>query len=430
MLLGDFNAHHSAWGYQKCQKKGTKLWETAQDLGFTLLVDPERPTRIGNSVSQNTSPDLTFTRNIDNAIWENTELNVGSDHYILSITVPSRGYKRNKVKIKHTKWDAFRYVRNRREPATITNLEEWISTLLKDAANSTTEVDQEEDGPAPDAKLVHLWSAQQSLQKRWLAQKHNRGLRRRIAQLERDIEKYSRQLSQEHWHQLCDRLNGQLGCKNTWFLLKHLLDPSQTKTASQKNLQRIIHSFPGDNDALFEALKNRYFNTSTDIPLPVAYTGKENRELDSEIMESEVRAVLNNIKTTAAAGEDRITNKMLRNLDDRSVTEITNLFNIHWKEGTIPTSWKHANVIFIPKPGKKLELENLRPISLTSCLGKVMEHVILNRLNEYTESNGLLPHTLIGFRSNLSTQDIMWQIQQDILHPGPIRATRTILGWT
>lgn len=71
-------------------------------------------------------------------------------------------------------------------------------------------------------------------------------------------------------------------------------------------------------------------------------------------MESEVRAVLNSIKTTAAAGEDRITNKKLRNLDDGLVTEITHLFNIHWKEGTIPNSWKHANLIFIPKPGKRL----------------------------------------------------------------------------
>lgn len=57
-----------------------------------------------------------------------------------------------------------------------------------------------------------------------------------------------------------------------------------------------------------------------------------------------------------------------------------------------------------------------------------MEHVVLRRLNEYVETEGLFPHTMVGFRPNLSTQDIMWQLQHDIFQPGPIRATRTILA--
>ncbi|XP_075535093.1 uncharacterized protein LOC142570612 [Dermacentor variabilis] len=35
---------------------------------------------------------------------------------------------------------------------------------------------------------------------------------------------------------------------------------------------------------------------------------------------------------------------------------------------------------------------------------------------------------MFGFQAGLSTQDIMWQIKQNILDPGPMRATRTILG--
>lgn len=148
------------------------------------------------------------------------------------------------------------------------------------------------------------------------------------------------------------------------------------------------------------------------------------------IKKAEVRAVLNKIKTTAAAGEDCVTNQMLRNLDDHSIVEITQLFNTHWKKGSIPCCWKHTKVIFIPKTVRKLELGNLRPISLTSCLGKVLEYIILNRLNEYTEREHLFPHTMVGFTPNLSTQDIMWQIQSDILHTGPIKAIRTRLDWT
>lgn len=54
--------------------------------------------------------------------------------------------------------------------------------------------------------------------------------------------------------------------------------------------------------------------------------------------------------------------------------------NEYWNKGELSQMWKHVKVVFIPKHKKKLSIENLRPISLTSCLGKLMEHVILNRL--------------------------------------------------
>lgn len=61
LILGDFNAPHTEWGYPRkaCGRKGAKVWETAQTLGLTLLLDPDRPTRIGNSVTQDSCPDLT-----------------------------------------------------------------------------------------------------------------------------------------------------------------------------------------------------------------------------------------------------------------------------------------------------------------------------------------------------------------------------------
>ncbi|KAG0432501.1 hypothetical protein HPB47_020783 [Ixodes persulcatus] len=39
------------------------------------------------------------------------------------------------------------------------------------------------------------------------------------------------------------------------------------------------------------------------------------------------------------------------------------------EQGSIPQEWTHATVTFIQNPGKPLIIENLRPISLTSCGG-------------------------------------------------------------
>lgn len=118
---------------------------------------------------------------------------------------------------------------------------------------------------------------------------------------------------------------------------------------------------------------------------------------------------------------------MLRNLDDKSITALTNFMQECWEKGEIPQQWKTAKVIFIPKPGKPLNLENLRPISLTSCVGKLMEHVIQTRLTNFMEDNDLYPHSMIGFRSHLSTQDVMIQLTHDILDTKSLDA-KVIVG--
>lgn len=62
VICGDFNAPCQAWGYAKTSAKGRDLLTDATDAGLTLVTDPAHPTRIGNSVSRDTTPDLTFVR--------------------------------------------------------------------------------------------------------------------------------------------------------------------------------------------------------------------------------------------------------------------------------------------------------------------------------------------------------------------------------
>ncbi|KAL1480081.1 hypothetical protein MTO96_051336, partial [Rhipicephalus appendiculatus] len=81
-----------------------------------------------------------------------------------------------------------------------------------------------------------------------------------------------------------------MGCKKTWHLLRHLLDPGSSKSAARKQLARIIHQYPGINEELLEELITRYINTShaqsSAEQLP-QYTGTSNEQLDADISESE-----------------------------------------------------------------------------------------------------------------------------------------------
>ncbi|KAM7315699.1 hypothetical protein ISCGN_005482 [Ixodes scapularis] len=106
---------------------------------------------------------------------------------------------------------------------------------------------------------------------------------------------------------------------------------------------------------------------------------------------------------------------MLRNLGDGAVTGITRYMNACWERGSTPQQWKTTKVVMIPKPGKRPQLDSLRPISLTSCAGKLMEHVVLGRLNRYIEERDLFPHTMVGFWPHLSTQDVMLRLKHQIV---------------
>ena len=62
-------------------------------------------------------------------------------------------------------------------------------------------------------------------------------------------------------------------------------------------------------------------------------------------------------------------------------------------------SWRQSHIVPIPKPDKDTTNQtNYRPIALTSCVCKVMERMINNRLVWYLERNKLITPTQSGFR--------------------------------
>ncbi|KAM7312054.1 hypothetical protein ISCGN_008959 [Ixodes scapularis] len=125
-------------------------------------------------------------------------------------------------------------------------------------------------------------------------------------------------------------------------------------------------------------------------------------------------------------GSDGISNRALRNLEDGSIEFLTDEINRIWEQGCVPESWKTATVVLIPKPGRPPGLANLRPISLTSCVGKVAECVIHNRISRHIEGKNLFP-CMIGFRPSLSTQDAMKLLKHQIFNR-KTRDVRAILG--
>lgn len=80
----------------------------------------------------------------------------------------------------------------------------------------------------------------------------------------------------------------------------------------------------------------------------------------------------------------------------------------------IPASWKHSDIVFIPKRGKPVSKGNLRPIYFPSFVGKLLERTVLARLEWYMGHHFPVSYTQTRFRQNISTQNTLIRISHDL----------------
>ena len=129
----------------------------------------------------------------------------------------------------------------------------------------------------------------------------------------------------------------------------------------------------------------------------------------------ELKDALKKMKTKKAPGPDGITGEMIKHLGACSRAVLLKIFNHSWIKGVVPAVWKEAIVIPVPKKGKdKKNPRSYRPISLLSCVGKLLERMINRRLINHPESNNVLSPTQTGYRKHRSTEDQLAYLAQNI----------------
>ncbi|KAM7284500.1 hypothetical protein ISCGN_001594 [Ixodes scapularis] len=169
--------------------------------------------------------------------------------------------------------------------------------------------------------------------------------------------------------------------------------------------------------------------TRLDREVQTAQESEEIKGIDSDFTDAELQTALFQMKRNTAPGPDKITYGMLRNILDNKLDELLRHINEVWATGELPEEWKEAHVIMLPKPGKLPNTPaNLRPISKTSCMGKLMEKMALNRLEWHLEVTNQLVHTLVGIRKHVSTQDVAKMIKEQVYDNPSTVQQRTIVA--
>lgn len=129
---------------------------------------------------------------------------------------------------------------------------------------------------------------------------------------------------------------------------------------------------------------------------------------------NEFKIALKSRKDTTP-GLDDITYKLICNLHSKAQSILLKIFNLLWLSEIIPESWKTQCVIPILKPDKsENNSDSYRPISLSSCVGKLFECMLKFRLEYYSEKNNILPKQQFGFRRGRSATESFISLISDI----------------
>jgi hypothetical protein len=131
-------------------------------------------------------------------------------------------------------------------------------------------------------------------------------------------------------------------------------------------------------------LFNKFFcdqfseESSYDISINMPY------QCDLTFSSYQIFQFLRKVNPTKAPGPDGISGYVLKHCASALSFPLSLLFNIAFVQGELPMDWRMAHVVPIHKKGRKDDVENYRPISLTSLVMKIFEKCIRTELLEAT----------------------------------------------
>ncbi|KYQ48482.1 RNA-directed DNA polymerase from mobile element jockey [Trachymyrmex zeteki] len=98
--------------------------------------------------------------------------------------------------------------------------------------------------------------------------------------------------------------------------------------------------------------------------------------LDYPFSLNEIRAALDSVRLSSSPGMDRIEYRLLKIFPDNLLFCLLSILNLLFSSSSFPAQWSHSIIHLIPKAHRS----GFRPISFTSCVLKIMERMILNRI--------------------------------------------------
>ena len=446
ILIGDFNAKNRSWGNPKENREGVALEKLIDEHDF-VVINTGEPTFQRNEGGTSIL-DLTIVANnlALKCNWNIINDTCGSDHMPIHIKVFDRANMENanteKWQMQKADWKMYKkmceeQVGEINEDEIEAMKEKFQNQLLEVAARCIPKTVANKNN---QIKAVPYWNEKCTIATKERNRARNKlngyktgKLKKEYQRLKGVANKVIQNSKKEHWEKYCNSLTDGTKLGKVWKMSKKMdgnnnnkrtipnlkLDDRVFETNKEKAeiLAETFAAISSDDNYDKEFLLHRREVEEKQTHLFTDDTSLEdqNTKINEPFTIYELNQAINRTKKKSSPGADTISYEMIKELPTKSRIGLLKMYNKVWKEGIMPKEWKHALILPFIKPGKEpTSPKSYRPISLTSCLCKIMEQMVTKRLTWYLESNKLLTKAQTGFRKGRNTQDQIIKLHEQI----------------
>ena len=133
------------------------------------------------------------------------------------------------------------------------------------------------------------------------------------------------------------------------------------------------------------------------------------------VTQDQVKNLIRKLNINKSSGLDEISPKLLRLSSELVTPSLTQIINQSIRMGIFPDELKKAYVVPIYKKGDKYSCNNYRPVSILSCISKLLERLVADQLMCFINRNNVLYENQSGFRKLYSCQSTLIKLTDEWL---------------
>lgn len=402
IYLGDFNSHHTAWGYSETDVNGESLVTWAEANNVILKYDAKMPGTFHSARwRSDTTPDLCFvsidtdgrplpaSRKVLPCFPKSQHrpviVEVGVKVPLVS-SVPKPRWNFQKAdwqKYEKLVDDAIRFI-----PPYSENYQRFCKLIIESAKSSIPRGYRKEYIPCWNEDSDRLYAELQDTPNPETAKEL-------LISLD--------EARKQKWISMVESMNMTHSSRKAWSTLRKLGGaelpiPAKPKVHPNNIARRIVQLSKASSDKEFTRSVNSHLKAKRRAMDP------NNDYYTKNFTEAEISEALRATKNGKAAGFDKVYPELLTHTGPKARKWLTQFYSDILHTGKLPKAFKNTKIIAILKPGKPADLtDSYRPIALLSVSLKILERLILNRINPAIEEN--IPREQAGFRKGRNCTD-------------------------
>ena len=480
ILTGDLNCKNTHWGSSRTDRRGIDLLNEINRLNL-VTFNNDSTTRCDPVTGKEESLDVIIGNLAATQIYKEfwVGYDIGSDHYPVHLTLQFKPESTNPPcmtrkpqKMNYKKWqktlDQHGDIGQSKNAVELEKNAETITSKIREAFEYSCPLTTIRKKPkcrfSPEIEAKVKEKRKLRREKNEALKKNNlsatRQIMTKINRLGNEIKLLQKTEQKQKFYQHCQSLNTETNPKKFFDTFKLISDPiiketpsttssrpvededgnraaiSQEKATLFANRLQKIHKEP--NNAGFcnewKTHVNQYLSNNEkvySINMDETYSEKEvgdESSLCQPVTIAEFEENLGKCKTRSAVGQDGVSYFLLKKLPTKTKQSLINIFSDAIRLGYFPKVWKTALIKMIPKPNKDLKYaKSYRPISLLSCVGKLLERIIASRVSGYMEEKKLFSKSQSGFRRHHMTTEQLLRLSEESYTAFKKRQTVTAL---